>query len=73
MSVTPTMSLRVPPCPETRKALREAARALREGRITAARLLSWLAGEQVAADSLADRVKDLENRIDALETGLRNA
>lgn len=67
------MSLRVPPCPETRRALREAARALREGRITAARLLSWLAGEQVTANGLADRVQALEHRLDALEADLRNA
>ncbi|PWC56142.1 hypothetical protein [Azospirillum sp. TSO22-1] len=67
------MSLRVPACPETRRALRETARALREGGITAARLLSWLAGEQLAADSLADRLKALEDRVNALETGHRSA
>ena len=67
------MSLRVPPCPETRRALREAARALREGRITAARLLSWLSDEHVAAYSLADRVKALEDRLHALEMNHRSA
>lgn len=61
------MSLRVPPCPETRRALRETARALREGRITAAALLSWLDGEHVTAASLADRLKALEDRVTALE------
>jgi len=72
MGVTPTMSLRVPACPETRRALRETARALREGRITAAHLLSWLAGEQVTANGLADRVRALEDRVNALETDHRN-
>jgi len=67
------MSLRVPPCPETRKALRETARALREERITPARLLSWLAGEQMQTGGLADRIKALEDRVTALEMERRAA
>lgn len=53
--------------------MRETARALREGRVSPARLLSWLAGEQAPAGSLADRVKALEDRVTALEMERRAA
>jgi len=68
---TPTMSLRVPQNSDMRRALREAARALRQGQVSATALLHWLAEQQMADDSLTRRVDALEDRLSALEAVVR--
>lgn len=64
---TPTMSLRVPHDPTMRKALREAARALRQGQITSDALLAWLASRPAQDQGLGERVAAIEHRLSALE------
>ncbi|PWC53031.1 hypothetical protein [Azospirillum sp. TSO22-1] len=65
---TPTMSLRVPHDADMRKALREAARALRQGQITAEALLAWLASRPAHDQGLTERVTAIEERLATLET-----
>ncbi|WP_431854207.1 hypothetical protein [Azospirillum sp.] len=65
---TPTMSLRVPHNADMRKALREAARALRQGQITAEALLTWLASRPAHDQGLTERVTAIEERLITLET-----
>lgn len=67
---TPTMSLRVPHNAEMRKALREAARALRQGQISAESLLAWLASRATNDQGLAERVVAIEGRLAALEAAV---
>lgn len=67
---TPTMSLRVPHNAEMRKALREAARALRLGQITAESLLAWLASRPANDQGLTDRVVAIEARLAGLEAAV---
>ncbi|HYH38265.1 MAG TPA: hypothetical protein VD860_08595 [Azospirillum sp.] len=64
---TPTMSLRVPHNADMRKALREAARALRQGQITADALLAWLASRPTQDQGLTERVTAIEERLASLE------
>lgn len=64
---TPTMSLRVPQDANMRKALREAARALRQGQISADALLAWVATRPAQDQGLGDRVAVIEQRLSALE------
>lgn len=68
---TPTMSLRVPQNTDMRKALREAARALRQGQITAEALLSWLSSRPANDQGLSDRVVAIEGRLATLEAAVR--
>ena len=67
---TPTMSLRVPHNADMRKALREAARALRQGQISAEALLAWLASRPANDQGLTERVNAIEGRIAALEAAV---
>ena len=67
---TPTMSLRVPHNAEMRKALREAARALRQGQVSAEALLAWLASRPSSDAGLTARVGALEGRLAAVEAAL---
>lgn len=64
---TPTMSLRVPHDTDMRKALREAAKALRQGQVSATALLAWLASRQSTDQGLTERVDAIEGRLAALE------
>lgn len=64
---TPTMSLRVPHDADMRKALREAARALRQGQIAAEALLAWLASRPAHDQGLTERVAAIEERLTTLE------
>ncbi|HYD66051.1 hypothetical protein [Azospirillum sp.] len=70
MTGTPTMSLRVPQDTEMRRALREAAKALRLGQITATALLDWLASRQTAQDGFDLRLLATEQRIALLEAAV---
>lgn len=67
---TPTMSLRVPHDTDMRKALREAARALRQGQITAEALLAWLASRPAHDPGLTERVAAIEGRLATLEAAV---
>lgn len=67
---TPTMSLRVPHNAEMRKALREAARALRQGQISAEALLAWLASRPTNDQGLGERFDAIEGRLAALEAAV---
>ena len=67
---TPTMSLRVPHNADMRKALREAARALRQGQITAESLLAWLASRPAHDQGLNERVAAIEGRLSTLEAAV---
>ena len=64
---TPTMSLRVPHNVDMRKALREAAKALRQGQVSAEALLAWLASRMSADQGLSERVTAIEERLAAVE------
>lgn len=70
MTGTPTMSLRVPQDPEMRRALREAAKVLRSGHISAAALLDWLASRQTAQEGFDLRLLATEQRIALLEAAV---
>lgn len=67
---TPTMSLRVPHDVEMRKALREAARALRQGQVSAEALLAWLASRLSSDQGLTERVAVIEERLAAVEAAV---
>ncbi|HYH17243.1 MAG TPA: hypothetical protein VD995_01380 [Azospirillum sp.] len=70
MSDTPTMSLRVPQDAEMRRALREAAKALRLGQVSAAALLDWLAKRPSAQEGFDLRLLATEQRISLLEAAV---
>ncbi|WP_448190507.1 hypothetical protein [Azospirillum sp. sgz301742] len=70
MADTPTMSLRVPHNAEMRKALREAAKAMRQGQVSAEALLAWLASRLSTDHGLTERVEAIEGRLAALETAM---
>jgi hypothetical protein len=70
MTDTPTMSLRVPQDPDMRRALREAARALRLGQVSAAALLDWLAHRQSTNEGFDQRLHATEQRVTQLEAAV---
>ena len=68
---TPTMSLRVPHNAEMRKALREAAKALRQGQVSAEALLAWLASRLSSDQGLTERVAAIEERLATVEAAIQ--
>lgn len=67
---TPTMSLRVPHDVEMRKALRDVARALRQGQVSAEALLAWLSSRLSSDQGLTERVAVIEERLAAVEAAV---
>ncbi|HEY0837455.1 MAG TPA: hypothetical protein VGE72_26305 [Azospirillum sp.] len=70
MSDTPTMSVRVPQDAGMRRALRETAKALRLGQVSAAELLDWLASRRSAHEGFDQRLIATEQRVELLEAAV---
>jgi uncharacterized protein (DUF2164 family) len=64
------MSLRVPHDIEMRKALREVARALRQGQVSAEALLAWLSSRLSSDQGLTERVAVIEERLATVEAAV---